>query len=83
MTPDEAALRAALVRILSRVALLGSLGVFSLTAVVVVGPWEITGAAIALIGGFQQIPAAALGGLLTLAAVTHGLRPTDLREEKP
>lgn len=65
-------------RTLAKVALWGEFGVFLLTVGVLAGPFEVTGAAIALIAGFQSLPSAALGGLLTLTAVAHGITPEDM-----
>lgn len=64
--------------LLGHIAKWGMFGHFLLVAGVLAGPWEVDAAAIALIGAFSTGYIMALGGLLTLMAVLHGVKPEDM-----
>jgi hypothetical protein len=65
-------------RILGQISKWGMIGHFLLVAGVLAGPWEADAATIALIGAYSTGYLMALGGLLTLMAVLHGVSPKDV-----
>jgi hypothetical protein len=63
--------------LLGSIAKWGMLGHFLLVTGVLAGPWSVDAATIALISAYSTGYVMALGGLLALMAVLHGVTPKD------